>query len=83
VIIILKHGASDADIEAVSQKLIEHGYQPNITRGVEDTIVAAVGTPSLSEKELVAPQLQAMEFVEKVLFVSKPYARRSRRRHVV
>jgi 3-deoxy-7-phosphoheptulonate synthase len=48
VIIILKHGATDADIDAVKEKLTEHGYQPNVTRGVEDTIVAAIGTPSLT-----------------------------------
>jgi 3-deoxy-7-phosphoheptulonate synthase len=80
VIIILKHGATDEDIAAVSEKLQEHGYQPNITRGVEDTIIAAIGTPNLSEKELVAPQLQALNSVEKVLFVTKPYKLVSRER---
>ncbi|HEX8833718.1 MAG TPA: 3-deoxy-7-phosphoheptulonate synthase [Abditibacteriaceae bacterium] len=82
MIIILKHNASEADIAAVTEKLTEHGYQPNITRGVEDTIVAAVGSPSLQEKELVAPQLQALEAVEKVLFVSKPYKLVSRESHL-
>jgi 3-deoxy-7-phosphoheptulonate synthase len=81
VIIILKHGATDADIDAVKEKLTEHGYQPNVTRGVEDTIVAAIGTPSLTEKEIVAPQLQALDSVEKVLFVSKPYKLVSRECH--
>ncbi|MDF2440459.1 MAG: 3-deoxy-7-phosphoheptulonate synthase, partial [Abditibacteriota bacterium] len=73
VIIILKHGASDADIDAVSEKLKEHGYSPNLTRGVEQTIIAAIGAPNLAEKDLVAPQLQALDAVEEVLFVSKPY----------
>jgi 3-deoxy-7-phosphoheptulonate synthase len=81
MIIIMKHGASEEDLAAVSQKLEEHGYQPNITRGAADTIVAAIGTPSLPEKELVAPQLQALEAVEKVLFVSKPYKLVSRDWH--
>jgi 3-deoxy-7-phosphoheptulonate synthase len=48
---------------------------------VEDTIVAAIGTPSLTEKEIVAPQLQALDAVEKVLFVSKPYKLVSRECH--
>ena len=78
VIIILKHGATDEDIAAVSEKLTEHGYQPNVTRGVADTIIAAVGTPAVAEKDLVAPQLQAMDAVEKVMFVSKPYKMVSR-----
>jgi 3-deoxy-7-phosphoheptulonate synthase len=81
VIIILKHGATDADIAAISEKLGEHGYASNVTRGTADTIIAAIGTPDLSEKERVAPQLQAMDAVEKVLFVSKPYKLVSRESH--
>ncbi len=81
MIIIMKHGATDTDIAAVSEKLAEHGYSPNITRGTEDTIVAAVGTPSLETKELVAPQLLALECVNDVLFVSKPYKMVSRDWH--
>jgi 3-deoxy-7-phosphoheptulonate synthase len=48
---------------------------------VEDTIIAAVGSPAVDEKELVAPQLQALDVVEKVLFVSKPYKLVSRESH--
>jgi 3-deoxy-7-phosphoheptulonate synthase len=81
VIIILKRNASDADIAIVENKLKEHGYTPNVARGVEDTIVAAIGQPSLEEKELVAPQLQALQFVEQVLFVSKSYKMVSRESH--
>ncbi len=81
MIIILKHGASDADIAEVSEKLTEHGYVPNVTRGVADTIIAAIGTPALAEKEMVAPQLEALEAVERVLFVSKPYKMVSRESH--
>ena len=81
MIIILKRHASDAEIATVSNKLIEHGYTPNVARGVEDVIVAAIGQPSLQEKELVAPQLQALPFVEQVMFVSKPYKMVSRESH--
>jgi 3-deoxy-7-phosphoheptulonate synthase len=81
VIIILKRNPSEADIETVSAKLREHGYQPNVTRGVEDVIIAAIGSPALGEKELVAPQLQALDIVDKVLFVSKPYKLVSRDGH--
>ena len=81
MIIILKHNASQSDIETVSAKLREHGYAPNVTVGTEDTIIAAIGTPSLQEKEMVAPQLRAIEAVEKVLYVSKPYKMVSRESH--
>jgi 3-deoxy-7-phosphoheptulonate synthase len=73
VIIILKHGVGETDIAAVTEKLREHGYTPNITVGVEQTIIAAIGTPSPNEKEMVAPQLEALDAVEEVHFVSKPY----------
>ena len=81
MIIILKNNSTEADIETVSNKLIEHGYTPNVTRGVEQTILAAIGKPSPQEKELVAPQIRAFEFVEQVLFVSKPYKMVSRESH--
>ncbi len=81
MIILLKRGATEENISAVSNKLQEHGYHSHITRGVEDTIVAAVGAPSLQEKELVAPQLQALDFVERILFVTKPYKMVSRESH--
>jgi 3-deoxy-7-phosphoheptulonate synthase len=78
VIIILKNGAGETEIESVSEKLREHGYTPNITVGVEQTIIAALGKPSPVEKEVVAPQLEALEAVEEVHFVSKPYKMVSR-----
>ncbi len=81
MIIILKQGASDADIAQVEEKLTEHGYQPNVTRGTDDTIIAALGTPHVAEKEVVAPQLQAFDVVEKVMFVTKPYKMVSRESH--
>jgi 3-deoxy-7-phosphoheptulonate synthase len=81
VIIILKNGAGDEEIAAASEKLKEHGYAPNVTRGVSQTVIAAVGTPNLREKELVAPQLLALDAVSEVLFVSKPYKLVSRESH--
>lgn len=81
MIIIMKHGAKKEDIATVVEKLKEHGYRPNITEGVQETIVAAIGSPDPSVKEMIAPQLQAIESVEKVLIVSKPYKLVSRDGH--
>jgi 3-deoxy-7-phosphoheptulonate synthase len=81
VIIILKPNPTQAEIDTVAAKLTEHGYAPNVTRGVEDVIIAAIGKPSPQEKEVVAPQLQALSMVEQVLFVSKPYKMVSRESH--
>lgn len=77
----MKHGAKKEDIATVVEKLKEHGYRPNITEGVQETIVAAIGSPDPSVKEMIAPQLQAIESVEKVLIVSKPYKLVSRDGH--
>lgn len=81
MIIIMKHGATDQDLATVSEKLKEHGYMPNVTKGTHDTVVAAIGTPSLKDKESVAPQLQALASVDRVLYVSKPYKLVSRDGH--
>lgn len=81
MIIILKHGAGEEAIAAVSEKLAEHGYTPSVTRGTEETIIAAVGSPSMTEKAIVAPQLQALDAVDRVLIVSKPYKLVSRESH--
>jgi 3-deoxy-7-phosphoheptulonate synthase len=81
VIIILKHGSGEEAIAAVSEKLEEHGYMPSITRGTEETIIAAVGSPDMTEKAIVAPQLQALDAVDRVLLVSKPYKLVSRDGH--
>lgn len=81
MIIILKHGSGEDAIQAVSEKLEEHGYTPSVTRGTEETIIAAVGSPDMTEKALVAPQLQALDAVDRVLLVSKPYKLVSRESH--
>ncbi len=81
MIIILKHGSGEEAIAAVSEKLTEHGYSPSVTRGTEETIIAAVGSPSMTEKAIVAPQLQALDAVDRVLLVSKPYKLVSRESH--
>lgn len=81
MIIILKHGSGEEAIAAVSEKLEEHGYAPQVTRGTEETIIAAVGSPAMTEKAIVAPQLQALDAVDRVLIVSKPYKLVSRDGH--
>ena len=50
MIIILKHGSGEEAIAVVSEKLAEHGYTPSVTRGTEETIIAAIGTPDHDRK---------------------------------
>ena len=81
MIIILKHDATPRRHRDRFGQAARTRLQSNITHGTEDTIIAAIGTPSLQEKDLVAPQLRAMDAVEKVLYVSKPYKMVSRESH--
>jgi 3-deoxy-7-phosphoheptulonate synthase len=81
VIIILKHGSGPEAVQIVSEKLTEHGYEARVIYGTEETIVAAVGSPSMTEKAIVMPQLQALDVVDRVQIVSKPYKLVSRESH--
>jgi 3-deoxy-7-phosphoheptulonate synthase len=61
--------ATEQDIAHVIERIREAGYQPHLTRGVERTIVAAVGNGRRHEIEalLVAPG------VENVVAIAQPF----------
>ena len=75
MIIVLKSGVGDGEIDAVCRRITEMGYQPHIIRGEFKTVVAAVGEergrPDLR-------QLEALETVESVMPVQQPYKLASR-----
>ena len=75
MIIVLKSGISDADVQDVCQRITEMGYGPHVIRGEFKTIVAAVG------EERGRPDLrllEAMETVESVMPVQQPFKLASR-----
>src|ERR1700682_49564 len=75
MIIVLKSGISDADVDDVCRRITEMGYGPHITRGKFKTIVAAAG------EERGRPDLrllEAMETVESVMPVQQPFKLASR-----
>jgi 3-deoxy-7-phosphoheptulonate synthase len=75
MIIVLKSGIGDVDIEQVCRKITEMGYAPHVIRGEFKTIVAAVG------EERGRPDLrllEAMETVESVMPVQQPFKLASR-----
>ena len=75
MIIILKSGIGDAEIDDVCRRVIEMGYAPHIIRGEFKTIVAAVG------EERGRPDLrllEAVETVESVMPVQQPFKLASR-----
>ncbi len=70
MIIILKSGVGDAEIEVVCSRITEMGYHPHIIRGEFKTVVAAVG------EERGRPDLrllEALETVESVMPVQQPF----------
>ena len=75
MIIVLKSGISDSDVQDVCQRITEMGYGPHVIRGEFKTIVAAVG------EERGRPDLrllEALETVESVMPVQQPFKLASR-----
>jgi 3-deoxy-7-phosphoheptulonate synthase len=80
MIILLKNEATESDIEEVRQILHERSYGINEVRGVEKTIICAIGAPD-SDKPQVASQLEAIPGVERVMMILKPYKLVSKEGH--
>jgi 3-deoxy-7-phosphoheptulonate synthase len=70
VIISMSANATEAETDRVIDRVRELGYQAHVTRGVERTIVAAVGSAGHRE-ELAA--LQAAPGVEQVVPIAHPF----------
>ena len=72
MIIILSSSATDQDVEKIIGNLKERGYGIHLSRGVEKTIIGAIGAPE-EDKVLIAQQFEAYPFVERVVPILKPY----------
>jgi 3-deoxy-7-phosphoheptulonate synthase len=69
MIIIMHPQVTDAEIDGVKDKLKSLGLEANISRGVERTIIGAIG----DERKIHKESLQALPGVENVIRVVKPY----------
>ena len=69
MIIVLKAKATSKDIKAVADKIKKMGLKTHISKGVDRTLIGAIGDESL----LKEGQLKAMPVVEKVMPIMKPY----------
>ena len=72
MIIVMGPEATEEDIQRVSDKLKEWGYDSHISRGVERTLIGAVGAPE-GEKEGIAEQLSRFPNVDRVVPILKSY----------
>ncbi len=77
MIIILDAEASDAQIQAVQEKLTSMGMETHISKGIQRTIVGAIG----DERKLDKEALEALPMVDQVIRVMKPYKIVARESH--
>lgn len=69
MIIVMHANATEAQIEAVVQRIREHGLDINVSRGMERTLVGAIG----DERKLSQELFETMPGVEQALHIVKPY----------
>lgn len=74
MVIVMKHGATDEQIQHVVDRLHEFKLREHISRGDERTLIGAIG----DERVLNTIPLEAMPGVEKVMAVLAPYKLASR-----
>jgi len=78
MIIVLKAGSSEADIEDVSRRVRDLGFKTHLSRGEERTIIGVVGDDRAKEQLLA---LQALDSVETVVRILQPFKLASREAH--
>lgn len=69
MIIIMNSDITDQQIDSVVKKLKDFGLDSNVSRGIERTVIGAIGDETRADKEL----LQSLPGVEDVIRVMKPY----------
>ncbi len=69
MIIIMHPQVTDTEIQGVEDKLKSLGLEANISRGIERTIIGAIG----DERKIHKETLRALPGVENVMRVVKPY----------
>ncbi|MDD2554653.1 MAG: 3-deoxy-7-phosphoheptulonate synthase [Desulfotomaculaceae bacterium] len=74
MIVVMSHRAGDGEIEEVRIRLEKSGFQIHLSRGVERTIIGAIGDRNI----LCDINLESMPGVEKVVPVLQPYKLASR-----
>ena len=67
MIIVMAPGATEDDIQRIIQRLDDRGFGHHLSRGVERTIIGAIGARE-SEKHALAEQLSRLPGVERVYF---------------
>lgn len=74
MIIVLKKTATPQELEHICQKVRELGLTPQVSRGIERTVIGVIG----EEEKLQVQPLEAFPGVESVMAILKPYKLASR-----
>jgi 3-deoxy-7-phosphoheptulonate synthase len=77
MIIVMEPGASRDAVEAVEKRIRAAGLEVHVSRGVERTLVGAVGDERVFEPDM----FEAMPGVERAMHIVKPYKLVSREWH--
>ena len=77
MIVVLKQGVSENQIEKLSGWLRAKGVEPDISRGTDVTIMGLVGDVSKIDTELI----EALDMVQSVKRVSEPFKQANRKFH--
>lgn len=77
MIIIMRTNAAEEEIQSVEEKLRAMGLQPHPSRGIQRTVIGAIG----DERDVDQEALEAIAGVERVVRVMKPYKFVSRESH--
>ena len=77
MIIVLKPHSTSEQIDHILERIQELGFKPHVSRGEHRTIIGVIG----DESKLQAEPLQAIDGVEQVLPILKPFKLASREFH--
>jgi len=82
MIIVLSSQATQENLNHLTSVLKDRGYDTHLSKGVETTIVGAVGViASPQDKAAFMEQLESLSFVDKVVPITKPYKLVSKQFH--
>jgi 3-deoxy-7-phosphoheptulonate synthase len=74
MIIVMKRGATAAQIDAVTARVVELGFRPHLSQGEERTIIGVIG----DERPIDPSLFEVMDGVEKTIPVLQPFKLASR-----
>jgi 3-deoxy-7-phosphoheptulonate synthase len=73
VIVIMEPGSTAAQVDAVADALVAHGLAPFVSRGVERTVIGAMGDVDAALAADGGAQLETLAGVERVVRLTSPY----------